>query len=170
MQTKYDFKIKVTSRYKISEQEEYLMEAEQNQNKFHVKTEHRHRKIRHIETDQIPNQQWISIITDRSPNGEVKINSKLQHWIMYPRQFPHLPFNNAITIKIEQRLAIAATDASVKDGKLRGYWIITNLAKISEWENRLYSKLWYYNTPCSREAIILLKLIEILYQKGKHMN
>ena len=89
---------------------------------------------------------------------------------MYLRQFLYFLFNNAIIIKIEQRLAIATTNATVKDGKLRGYQIITNLAKTSELENRLYSKLWYYNTLYGGEAIILLKLIEVLHRKGKHIN
>jgi hypothetical protein len=40
---------------------------------------------------------------------------------MYPRQFSYPLFNNDIIIKIEQRLAIATTNTSVKDGKLRGY-------------------------------------------------
>ena len=50
------------------------------------------------------------------------------------------------------------------------YWIITNEQQSFQLSNHLYSKQWEKNTPCSTKAIVLLELIEVLYNKGKHIE
>ena len=82
----------------------------------------------------------------------------------------NIPFNKEIMISIMQRKAVAATNASVKEFSIGGFWIITNNDKRVRTENVLYHKKWEKNTPGMAEVIILLELITVLEKKGRHMQ
>ena len=46
----------------------------------------------------------------------------------------HYPFNEDAIKSIEESLAVAATDASVKESQIGGSWIITDFQKKSLWK------------------------------------
>ena len=55
-----------------------------------------------------------------------------------------------------------ATDASVEDNLIGGFWLITIKTKDFELAHRLYSKEWKLNIPKTVEATMLLDLVEII--------
>jgi len=82
----------------------------------------------------------------------------------------YYPFNEKTTKSIEESLAVAATDASVKEGQMKESWIITDVEKKSILKNQLYHKECSDNTLGIAEVIVLLELITILEQKGHHIR
>ena len=68
------------------------------------------------ETSDKVNKEWYNTITNRSKNGKVKIHSKMIALVIVSNSHKHLPFNKVITAKIEYRIVVAASDASLKDG------------------------------------------------------
>ena len=50
------------------------------------------------------------------------------------------PFNQEITEMIVQSRALAASDASVKDGEMGGAWIIKKISREEVLLNRIYHK------------------------------
>ena len=61
---------------------------------------------------------------------------------------------------------VAASDVSVKDGKIGGSWIIIDINKETKLENVLYHKEWRKNMIKSAEAIVLLELVKVFERKG----
>ena len=79
---------------------------------------------RRVET---PNAEW------RQSIAEIKENRSLIIYSLFPpviressQQDIQNPFNEEITNMIQRGTAIAASDASVKDGCMGGCWIIAN--------------------------------------------
>ena len=72
------------------------------------------------------------------------------------------PFNEIIVKSIEEGNAVAATDASVKDGKMGGCWIIVNKENRDLLSNELHHKRWEHNTSGSAEVIVLLEMLVTL--------
>ena len=70
--------------------------------------------------------------------------------------------------KIENRIAIAATDASVKDDKIGGYWIMTDKFKRIHVENRLCHEEQENNASGVTEIIVLLELTSMIAKRSKH--
>ena len=65
---------------------------------------------------------------------------------------------------------MAATDASVKEDRMGGSWIIGNKENKCLLSNRLHHKDWRENTSGAAEVIVLLELITILERKGRNVN
>jgi len=67
---------------------------------------------------------------------------------------------------IIQSRAIAATDASVKEGELGGAWIIMSTQGQEVLSNKLYHKEWDENSSKAAEAIVLLELVTVITKKS----
>ena len=72
------------------------------------------------------------------------------------------PFNQFIIQMIIESKAMAASDASVKDGEMGGAWIIKNQKGDCLLSNEIYHKEWKENSNILAEAIILLKLVQVI--------
>ena len=81
-----------------------------------------------------------------------------------------IPFPSEISDSIKNRTAIAATDASVQESNMGGYWIISNENKSFKKENELYHKRWIENNSGVAEVIVLLELLEVIEAKGRHID
>ena len=79
-------------------------------------------------------------------------------------------FNESITISIENEMAVAATDASTKDGRMGGSWIIGDKDNRRLLGNKLYHKDWRENTSGAAEVIVLLELMTVIQKKGRNIN
>jgi len=66
--------------------------------------------------------------------------------------------------------AIAASDASVKDGEMGGAWIIKNNEGDELLSNEIHHKEWNNNSNVSAEAIMLLELIQVIEWKSRHIS
>ena len=75
-------------------------------------------------------------------------------------------FNEEITQMIMQSRAIAATDASVKEGELGGAWIIMSTQGREVLSNKLYHKEWDENSSKAAKAIVLLELVTVITKKS----
>ena len=63
---------------------------------------------------------------------------------------------------IEQKEAIAATDASVLNGVMVGMWILQDCWKCVENKETIWSRNWNKNTPLAAESTILLVLVSVV--------
>ena len=61
---------------------------------------------------------------------------------------------------------IVASDASVKDRKIGGNWIMIDNSLIIKLKNMLCHKEWSNNTIKSAKAIVLLELVKVIERKG----
>jgi len=73
-------------------------------------------------------------------------------------------------ISIIQRMAYAASDASVKDSSIGGYWILADEHKRFKKEQILYHKQWNNNSSGVAEVLVLLELLEVMEYKGQHIE
>ena len=72
------------------------------------------------------------------PNGSLMIYNLFPIAINSSSYEINVPFNDKITESIRQGMAIAASDASVKDNYIGGYWIIANVQGRKLLQNTLY--------------------------------
>ena len=80
----------------------------------------------------------------------------------------YFPFNENTTRCKQESKAVAAADASVKNGEMGGRWIISNKQKTMEISGELHHKKWNDNASGVVEAIALLEIITVLEGRGKH--
>ena len=67
------------------------------------------------------NKEWNNIIAKRSTNRRVQIYSRMIAPIIASYIYKHPLFDDLITTKIENRIAIAISNTSIKDGYMSGY-------------------------------------------------
>ena len=79
-------------------------------------------------------------------------------------------FNNQITESIQQEIAVAASDTSVKDNQMGECWIIANLNSKMLLSNILYHQRWDENISGVAEVITLLELLIVIEKKGRHIR
>ena len=120
--------------------------------------------------NKIPdNVIWINTIAHRYSNQRVEIydilkyNSRLNNTNFIP------PLNKEISRVIIEGKAYAATDSSMDDREMAGYWCIKDIDQRLLIHNTIYHKEWKDNTCKGAEAITLLELIEVIVTKGKHI-
>ena len=75
-----------------------------------------------------------------------------------------------IKASIENEKAHAATDASLKLGRMGGHWIVTDEKNEEILDNTIYHKAWRNNTIKGAEAIVLLELVTMLHKRGKNIT
>ena len=99
--------------------------------------------------------------------AEIKPNRGLEvygvfHVHQEDREIEYHPFDENMTRDIQEGNAVAATDVSVKDGRMGGRWIISNRRRSGEISGELYHKEWNEITAGIAETITLLELITVL--------
>ena len=77
------------------------------------------------------------------------------------------PFNNRIIEAIQNKKAYVASDASVKNGQMAGYWTMQDLNQELLLHHHVYHKEQNENMVVRAEAITLLELIKIVERKGR---
>ena len=80
------------------------------------------------------------------------------------------PFNEIITQSIENGIAIAASDALMKEDQMASFWCLTAMNLQTEISRELYFKEWNNNTIRGAEVIVLLELLQVLERKGHCIN
>ena len=110
------------------------------------------------------------VIGEREPNGVMQIESifLLQISMHNVQQSAEIPVK--IKEAIEKEEAYAAADASLKEGRMGGHWILTDDKKGEIIENTLYHKAWRDNTIKGAEAIVLLELVTVLRNRGRNVR
>ena len=109
-------------------------------------------------------------IAEIKPNGVVITHGIIQVQTEISSQEWVQPFGEDIAASIEEMKAFAATDASVKDGKMGDCWIIANNVNKDVLSRDLHHKLWEHNSSGLAEVIALLELLTVLKKRGRNMN
>ena len=66
------------------------------------------------------NEEWIKVIVEMKLNGTMIVHSKIVG-VTIDVDFNHgQPFNELTTERIEEKIAVAASDAAVKNGEMGG--------------------------------------------------
>ena len=124
--TIYDFKQLIDSKYQISRNEQYIRERCDNNMKYYQIYYQQYRRNVYEEIEVTLNVSWINVLAELKSNKIFTISTrfKIESTNPIPHKYP--PFNQMITELITQGKAIAATDTSVKNFNIDGFWIITN--------------------------------------------
>ena len=124
-------------------------------------------RLAYAETEAEISANWIDVIAGMSKIGRLTVYSHLG-WNVQPSQRDYYPaFNDTIVEAIQRGEAYAASDASVKNGRMARVWIIKNLEEEELLKHNIYHKDWSENTVVGAEAITLLALIETVCKKGR---
>ena len=70
---------------------------------------------------------------------------------------------------IEKEIAHAASDASLKHGRMGGHWVITDQKNEEVIQNASYHKTWRNNTIKGAEAIVSLELVMVSHKRGRNI-
>ena len=71
------------------------------------------------------------------------VNSKIIYLVSETRQYKYLLFNDKITKKIRNRIAVAASNASIKEEYMTGHWCIIDINQEIKLANDIYHKSSY---------------------------
>ena len=166
--TLIDFDDKITTKYEVTEDKNYV-KINNDEIEYYKATEYRYGQVIYEKIDHTEVQGFRMTIAEMKPN-----KSLVTH-CMFPPQWIEsnnnieVPFNYLTTRCIEQRNAVAATDASVKDHCMGGWWILTSKDKSFKLEKGLFSRNWEDNSSGCAEVIVLLELMTVLEEKGRHI-
>ena len=159
---------RIETKYEISADKRYVKINEENV-KLYESKEWRYGQLIYQEVEQQEGLNFRKTIAEMKPNSSFVIHEIFG--LDYGESAEvQVPFNDQITRSIEQGMAVAATDASVKGYGMGGCWIFTDLQKNFKQERMLYHKNWEDNTSGCAEVIVLLELITVLEKKGRHIN
>ena len=169
IETIVDFSCDIETAYSISDDEKYIKYLTDTES-IYKRKEGRYSQYIYEKVDECIETEWKKMIAEMKPNGEVKIYGILHinarnnqnEWIQ--------GFRDEIVKSIEERRAFAASDASVKNGKMAGCWIIANESEVDLENHEIYHKRWYQNTSGAAEVLILLELIKVIERKGRNIN
>ena len=126
--------------YQISTNEQYVKEHKDKEIKFYAKEEYYGRVVHRQIEENMNNEEWSNVIAERKGNKQVMINSKITHLVSETRQYEYPLFNNEITEKIRNRIAVVASDTLMKEGNMAGYWCITDINQEIKLANDIYHK------------------------------
>ena len=70
---------------------------------------------------------------------------------------------------IMQHKAYTTSDASMKEGKMGSYWLITDNKNQEIIQNTLFHKRWNNNIIKGVEAIVILELLIVLYKRSRNV-
>jgi hypothetical protein len=170
IETIIDFDKFINTKYKISNDRQYVKEMKNSSYSYYKAGEMRYGRNYYEEIEEVEVSNWRKCIAEISPGGQFYIYS------MFPppesltsnnQEMINVPFNDDIINSILEKKAYAATDASVKEGSMGGCWILEDLDKRFRKENIIYHKQWEDNSPGIAEVIVLLELLEMIDRKGK---
>ena len=83
--------------------------------------------------------KWNKTIAEIRENGVAKVCGVFYVY-QEESEIQYFQFNENITWYIQESKAVAATDASVKNGEMGGRWIISNKQKTMEISGELHHK------------------------------
>ena len=173
IETVIDFDGFVSTKYEISPDQKWVKESMDNNVKYYELGERRYGRNCYNQVEEIDNRSWRKCIAEMSPSKQLYLYS------MFPpkeslenenESDPLVPFDSEVTNSIMNKTLYAATDASVKDLKMGGCWIIEDKEKTFRKERIVYHKRWDENSAGSAEVSVLLELIEVIAHKGKHIE
>ena len=87
-----------------------------------------------------------------------------------PREVTNPLFNDKITELTEKDKALAVYNVLVKNSIIGLHQMIMSKEKRVLAEKELFSKFQYLNISKLVEAIVLLKIVQIIYNKSKHIQ
>ena len=91
-------------------------------------------------THEIVKTEQKKIITEMKPNRAILIYGTFHISNMSMNEEQYLSFNDEVKRNIEEGKAVAVTDASIKNGKMGGSQVMSNMNKIELFSNQLYHK------------------------------
>ena len=169
-----DFCDKCNSTCQISHDKRYLKEHNNNGPLCYEKEDEQYGRNKYRRILECNTQDWRRVIGNLEVNGFMKIESEFP-----PEWALHQNINNEqhggrmpekIKESIENETAHAASDASLKCGRMGGHWVITDQKNEEVIENTLYHKAWRNNTIKGAEAIVLLELVMVLHKRGRNVT
>ena len=120
-----DFTYQYEFWYQISNKKEYICKRNGELRQYYQKQNEKYGHERYKLINNCLRTEWIGIIGEIKKNGELIVNSIIRDIRSVRAEDPPL-FNQFITQMIIESKAMAASDASVKNGEMGGTWIIKN--------------------------------------------
>jgi len=169
IQTIVDFEPWIQTNLQISPDREYIRDASKEVVKYYKRGEIMYGHQVYKEIDDEVSIEWKKMIAELKENGRLEV-----HGIFYSHQedseIQYQPFDEIMTRSIIEGKAVAATDASVKDGQMGGRWILSNTQQSAKISGELYHKEWDDNTIAIAETITLLELLTVIERRGRHIE
>ena len=172
IETVCDFSKKASCEWRITEDRQYVLQRIDNSNdekccKFSSRT---YGRDMHEECEK-PEREWRGALMERKENGEVIVHSVMPPEFDFGESADCSPeFAAGIKSAIRESKAYAASDASMKNKQMGGYWRLMNADSKEETRNTLHHKEWDKSTIVGAEAIVLLDLLAMLEKKGRNAN
>ena len=163
-----DFEDRIESEYEISADRKYV-KINKEEIEYYYASEIQHGQVTYEQIDQIDEVQLRKSVAEMKPNKSMVI------YCMFPPQINEstidheVPFNEVVTKSIEEGLSVAATDASVKDHCMGGWWTLTSKNKSFKNEKGTHSSNWEDNSSGCAELTVLLELVTVLENKGRQI-
>ena len=164
-----DFEPWVQTTHETSSDKEHLKEKKENEETCYKKGEIRHSHQTYEKCESVIDVEWKKTIAEIKENGVLEV-----YGVFYVHQeeseIQYFQFNENITRCMKESKAVAATDASVKNGEMGGRWIISNKQKTVEISGELCHKKWNDNASGVAEVMTLLEVTTTLERRGKHIE
>jgi hypothetical protein len=173
IETIIDFDSFVCTKYEVSDDDRYVKEMTNNSIQYYEVGESRYGRNVYNKIDDIEIDNWRKCIAEMSPGKQLFIYSKFPPNASMESSSVSIntvPFDDEIKASIRQRTIYAATDASVKDSTMGGCWILEDREKSVRKEHTIYHKQWEDNSSGIAEVMVLLELLEVIEQKGRHIE
>ena len=165
VQTIVDFSDHCTYQCYMTTDKEHACEVKEGIKTCYQKQAPMHGRERYNVINYCPITSWIGIVGHLNANGELKCNGMMREVRFNRRVHQDPPFNAEVTQLITQSSTIAASNASTKEGKLGGAWMIMSRIGDEVLSNRLCHKEWVDNSSIAAEALVLLELVKVIVKK-----
>lgn len=127
VETMIDFDNEIGTIYKITRDKKHIKKKIDEEEVVRIVKNIRYGQQTYERTDeQVGERDWKMSIAEIKLNGVATIHGIIQVQTEISTQEWVQPFSEDTAASIEEMKACAATDASVKDGKMGGCWIIGN--------------------------------------------
>ena len=173
IKTLCDFNEYCESKFLATHEKEYLKKEEHGMIRFYRRKTERYQMERYEEIESCHENNWRIMIGDMEGKDRMKIESIFPIFPLNEQNGDEIRgaiFSEKIKEAIESEEAYAASDASLKNKKVGGHWIITDAQMSEVIDNTLYHNRWGFNTIKGAEAIMLLELMSVLRNRGREIN
>ena len=167
-----DFKKKMSTKYQVSNDLNYVKIIHEDEERFYEKGIERYGQQIYKQREAISDISWRYSVAEMNANGSFQIHSLFPPCQSFIDQQEYtIPFSEELTESIRQGNAIAASDTSVKEKCMGGCWIIAQSnRKVTFLKSKLYHNQWNDNTSGIAEVLTLLDLISVIETRGKHIQ
>jgi len=117
-----------------------VKETTNSEEKYYEKKEIIYGQVRYIKIDNTLTMNWRNAIGERENNRAVSVDSVFLIEIDSSNEINYTRFNDIIVDAIRQSKAFTTSDASIKDNRIGGYWMIIDINQKEEIHNTLYCK------------------------------